>query len=258
VLKLLEVKSGYETNWHSILEQTYGFINGIGVGMAALYLASRAPALMDQFDLRRWTRSGATFFVLMVVTYLNLSKNPADWVKAKTVPPLLYGISALGWFNLAYLALALATLVLLAIHRRRRIELIPVSPAGKLQLLLLIFLWWMVVGNFERALVSFAPQRLVTEGVIFLNAIFLSFLVLTWRSNGTRAVGSGGGWWFGTRAVVGVTTAVAVAALTIVADWALVRAVYGNQFAGHAALHIRFGPNATATKAKPRADQPHP
>jgi hypothetical protein len=28
----------------------------------------------------------------------------------------------------------------------------------------------MVAGNFERALVTFAPQRLVTEGVIFFNA----------------------------------------------------------------------------------------
>jgi hypothetical protein len=46
--------------------------------------------------------------------------------------------------------------------------------------------------------------------------------------------------------------------LSIAVDWAMVRAVWGNQFAGHAALHIRFGPNATATKEKPAANQPHP
>jgi hypothetical protein len=35
-----------------------------------------------------------------------------------------------------------------------------------------------------------------------------------------------------------------------------VRAVYGNTFAGHGGLHIRFGPNATAFE-KPRAGSPH-
>ncbi len=30
MLKLIEVKSGWQTNWHSILEQTYGLMNGIG------------------------------------------------------------------------------------------------------------------------------------------------------------------------------------------------------------------------------------
>jgi hypothetical protein len=46
--------------------------------------------------------------------------------------------------------------------------------------------------------------------------------------------------------------------LSVSLDWAIVRAIYGDQFAGHAGSHIRFGPNATATKEKPKAGQPHP
>jgi hypothetical protein len=41
---------------------------------------------------------------------------------------------------------------------------------------------------------------------------------------------------------------VIVSALAILANWAIVRAVYGDRFAGHSGLHIRFGPNATVNK----------
>jgi hypothetical protein len=37
----------------------------------------------------------------------------------------------------------------------------------------------MVVANFERALVGFAAGRILTEGVIFVNAILAMILVLT-------------------------------------------------------------------------------
>ena len=40
----------------------------------------------------------------------------------------------------------------------------------------------------------------------------------------------------------------AVAALlAVLADWAIVRGLYGDRFAGHAGLSIRFGPNATTS-----------
>ena len=34
MLKLVEVTSGYETNWHSILEQTTGLFNGLALAAA--------------------------------------------------------------------------------------------------------------------------------------------------------------------------------------------------------------------------------
>ena len=36
------------TNWHSILEQTYGLFNGIGIGVALHSLARRAPPLGEE------------------------------------------------------------------------------------------------------------------------------------------------------------------------------------------------------------------
>jgi hypothetical protein len=257
LLKLLEIRSGLHTNWHSILEQTYGFINGLGLAAAMLVLAARAPRLIDEPRVRRWTETYAVTFVLLGVTYLNLKKNTSVWVQAKALPGLLYHVPAEVWFDFGYGIMAAVVLVLLRLHQRRRLPFIPVDPLGQGQLLYLVFLWWMVIGNFERALVGFAPQRLVTEGVIHVNAALCTLLVLAAPSLCAQALP-------GTRSdtsrLIRRVAALGVVgfALSVMADWALVRGVYGDQFAGEGRLHIRFGPNATATPDRPRPDQPHP
>ena len=257
LLKLVGISRGWQTNWHSILEQTYGFINGIGLAVALFWLARRAPKVADEPPARRWAEPYAAAFVLLVVTWLNLSKNPEQWVKAKAMPLVLYGLSPSTWFNLAWGALALVFFTLLFAHRRRPLPLLSSNWLARGQLLYLVFLWVMVVGNFERAVVSFAPQRLVTEGVIFLNAalctagIFLSApaaarqppeLAAPWRRWLPRTVLAG----------------LVAGAVSVLADWAVVRGIYGDRQAGFAARHVRFGPDATATREKPTANLPHP
>ncbi len=257
LLKLAGMTTGWQTNWHSLLEQTYGFINGIGVAVALLWLARRAPKIAEGPSAPRWAGPCAVGFVLLGVTYLNLGKNPPEWVSAKAMPAVLLGLSADAWFNLAYLALAGAFLALVAAHRRRPLPLLPTAWLGRGQLLYLVFLWWMVVGNFERALVSFAPQRLVTEGVIFLNAVLCTVGVLAGGSGGEREPAPSAIPWPRLVAKT-LTVGLLAAALSVVADWAIVRGIYGDRFAGYASKHIRFGPDATATKAKPPPDAPHP
>jgi hypothetical protein len=257
LLKLIEMKSGWQTNWHSILEQTYGFINGVGIALAMILLAKRSPPLSDETPKRRWTEVYAASFVLILLTYLNLRKNPAMWTKAKAVPELLYGLSVASWFDLAYLILGMAIVCLLVAHQRRPLPFIPAAWEGKGQLLYLVFLWWMVIGNFERALVSFAPQRLVTEGVIYLNAVICSVLLLL---GNRRALAPS--WQVPMKYGPLIKNTVAIGLITalagILADWGITRAIYADQFAGHAGLHIRFGPKATATKEKPAPGNPHP
>jgi hypothetical protein len=152
------------------------------------------------------------------------------------------------WFDLGYAALALAVLVPLIRHLRRPVPIVPTSWVGKGQLLYVVFLWWMVVGNLDRILPGFVEQRLVTEGVIHLNACLCTVLILLFAGArrdlvpvmpAPRAIG---------RAVlVGAVAAVVAIGL----DWGIVRAIYGDRFAGHANLHIRFGPRATV-KTGPR------
>jgi hypothetical protein len=257
LIKLLGLSTGWQTNWHSILEQTYGLINGIGLAVALFWVARHAPKLSEEPPLRRWTESYAAAFVLLVVTYLNLVKNPEAWVNAKAMPAVLYGLSAETWFNLAYLALTGVFLTLLTVHRRRPLPLLSASWLARGQLLYLAFLWVMVIGNFERALVSFAPQRLVTEGIIFLNATLCTAGIFLNAPATDRELPIAGFSWSRLLRKVAVVGLLA-ACFSILADWAIVRGLYGDRPATNAAKHIRFGPDATATKEKPKAGVPHP
>lgn len=244
MLKLVEVTSGYDTNWHSILEQTTGLFNGLGIAVAMSLLIPRAPRLADEPTQNRWTEVYAVSFVLLVITYLNLRKNPQNWVRDHVMPALLYGIPSRTWFDLAYALLACAVVLLLVRHLRRPLPIVPASWPGKGQLLYVVFLWWMVIGNFERALPGFAPQRLVTEGVIHANAVLATCLLLL-CSPPSRVIEPNPAVSYKRPIRLALAAGLAAALVSIAIDWAIVRALYGDRFAGHAGLHIRFGPRAT-------------
>ena len=159
----------------------------------------------------------------------------------------MYGIPAWAWFDLAALAVAASLVILMARHLRRPLAVVPENSLGQGQSLFLLLLAIMVIGNFERALVGFKDQRLVTEGVIHVNALVCAVILLTTDRPLTRerpigAIEPVPARW-GRLLIVGLAAAV----IALVADWAIVRGVYGDRFAGHANLHIRFGPNATTS-----------
>jgi hypothetical protein len=83
-----------------------------------------------------------------------------------------------GWFNLTWAILTLACIYVVFIHYRRPLSIIPKSPVAKGQIIYLIVLWIMVVANFERALTGWHPSRMLTEWVIFINAIIATVLVI--------------------------------------------------------------------------------
>ncbi len=95
MLKLVEVTSGYETNWHSILEQTTGLFNGIGLAIAMASVARWNPPRGDDWEPAHppATQPFALGFVLLGITYLNLRKNVGESVRVKAVPPEMVGIA---------------------------------------------------------------------------------------------------------------------------------------------------------------------
>jgi hypothetical protein len=247
MLKLVEVTCGYETNWHSILEQTTGLFNGLALAAAMAPLVRSAPSVDDDAGspaVGRRNTSYALAFVVLGITYLNLRKNAAEWVRVGAMPREMAGLSAGAWFDLAYFLIALTLLILMVRHARAPLAIVPQSPMGRGQLLYVVLLWWLVAGNFERALVRFTAQRLVTEGVIGAVALACTLLILAWPPAIRPAVARGpvdGRPWLARTLAVGLLAA----AGSILLDWAIVRAIYGDRFAGHANLHIRFGPRAT-------------
>ncbi len=249
MIKLVGMTSDLETNWHSVLEQTTGLIHGLGLAVAMALVARRTPLLTDPPRDRHWRENFAVFFVLIGITYLNLSKNPPEWVKQKAMAATLYDLSPSTWFNLGYLAISTALLILLARHARNPLLCIPASPVGRGQLLYLTLLWWMVAGNFDRALVGFSEQRLITEGVIQINATLCTLGLLLGvpsRSRSILTVTTITRSYLQKVALVGVL----VSSLAIVANWAIVRGLYGDQHAKHSGLSIRFGPNATILRPR--------
>jgi hypothetical protein len=271
-LKLLEVKfvpivlgplfgeGSWQTNWHSILEQTYGLINGVGIGVAMYSLADQVGPARDEARGRPWTEVAAVAFVLLLLTYVNLVKDVETWVKQKAVPAELYGLPSRVWFDSCYGALAVAVLALLARHVRKPLPVVPTSPLGKGQLLYLVLLWWVVIGNLMRAIPPFAAQRLVTEGVIHLNAVCSTVLILLWPAEPVKGKSETDlsiqrpVW---ARPLIGVT-AVGLLALVLLTGGVSVAtyAIHGDRFVGHAGYHVRFGPDALPPKPKKGAKHP--
>jgi hypothetical protein len=252
MLKLVQVQSGYTTNWHSILEQTTGFFNGLGLAIAMRGLdrrVDRVNGVDSEASARELTSTlWAVGFVLVAIPYLNLRKNVADWTRAGAVPLEMYGIPAWVWFDLAAAAATVTLALLLMRHSRRPLPVVPENPLGRGQGLYVLLLAIMVIGNFERALVGFKDQRLVTEGVILLNALLCTLLILTADpvprtvlSRGDQAQRVPARW--GRLVAIGLMAAL----VSVIIDWAIVRRIYGDKFAGHAGLSIRFGPSATTS-----------
>jgi hypothetical protein len=181
-------------NWHSVLEQSQGFGLGIAFAITGALLWPRITPHAGEPRVRRWTEAFAVAFVLLFMTYANIYKNVREWTggQTKVVPeqmkPPLIGdflparaldlFSALTWFNLAWLAVSTAMILLMIVHLRgRRVDMLPDSWLGRGQLMYVLLLWVMVIGNFERALPNFHENRLITEWVIMVNASLATFLL---------------------------------------------------------------------------------
>jgi hypothetical protein len=257
-VKLLVMSSGYNTNWHSVLEQSQGFLLGIALAITMGFLAVRSPKLVDEPPVRRWTEVFSVVFVLWLLPYLNLRRSPGEWVtEIEGLKPLIYGIRIngdfvfsrgfVGWFDAVFLAIAIAMVLLLALHLRRPLPLIPTSWMGKGQLFYLVFLWTTVTINFMDVLPRFTPIRLVTEWFMTISAAACTILLVLgcFLREGRAAPGPDDARyapWIRNLVIVGL------AGLVIVpfAGWAMKRSIYGDKYTGGGGTdQIRFGPNNT-------------
>jgi hypothetical protein len=201
-----------QQNWHSFLEQSYGFVNGIAIATVLALLATRIPthstSSASKLPNEKWALGFTTVFVLLGIPYVNLFKNVKEWsdqlnpevwkqviVKADGTEDTLDALwdvpyigrlphvdflhlTPNGWFHLTWILLLILFILLIRRHFQEPLALIPQTWLGKGQLLFLILLWVMIVGNFERALVGWHSSRLLTEWVITFNAIVATLLVL--------------------------------------------------------------------------------
>jgi hypothetical protein len=149
------------------MEQLFGLIMGLGVGLA--FLRSLRPKLAppeEDLSSRNLNTIGL-IFLLIIMMWDNLHKNVINWAKDKHIPEHLFGIPAQWWFLIV--GLILSAMILTAIVRRRRQDL-PLAPSGDFgrgQLLFLVILWVAVAGAFTQALPGMAGK-----GVFFVHVTF--------------------------------------------------------------------------------------
>ncbi len=245
-------------NWHSFLEQSYGFFNGLAIAITMAVLATRVPRHSTTQPGSSWMLLLALVVVFPVLAYLNLYKNLGPWTQdfgghqsmplQIAVPWTQVELSLRVWFDLFWLLGTLAMVGLYFAHRRRPIAMLSSSWIGRGQLLFLAVLWTFVAGNFTRALPSFGSGRMLTEGIIYVNAVLVSVLLLiapvlsrasTLRENVN---------WFrvtGTVACLFVIVALAAPGL----QWWSMRRVYQDAHSGKRGMDFRFGPNANWKRA---------
>jgi hypothetical protein len=187
-IKITVMASGFTTNWHSVMEQTQGLMLGIALAIVFALLIPRSPVVSDEPPVRRWSESFSVVFVLWLLPYLNFRYGPGEWVgEVKNLTASLYGIPItanfqpsdgfIGWLDFVALALLVAIVLLLVLHRRKPLACVPASWLGRAQLFYLVFIWSITAMNFTFVLPRFTPIRLVTEWFICLNATFCSVFV---------------------------------------------------------------------------------
>ena len=172
-------------NWHSVMEQMHGFGHGIAIALRHGDAVATATDPRAYPDARGWTDIFAATFTLFVVGYLNLHKLVGTWVATKAIPATLKApfvefieLSPLAWFRVVWWTAAAVSVLLLVRHwRGQRLEMLPGSWIGKGQLLYMLFLWLMVIGNLQRAIPGYSDNRMVTEWVLFMNACLATLLI---------------------------------------------------------------------------------
>ena len=106
---------------------------------------------------------------------------PANWnvpYIGKLPAMQFLSLSPEWWYNIAWLLLLIVFIALVKRHYKQPLSIIPDTWTGKAQLISMLLLWIMVLGNFERELVQWTPERLLTEGVITADAIIFSYFIL--------------------------------------------------------------------------------
>lgn len=243
-------------NWHSLCtEQGAGLCYGLGIAVAMAMLATRLKPVHDDPPVRRWTEAFSVSFILNALLFVNMVKMLEDWTREqagafRSVPlvmkmPLFQNVelSAWAWFTLFFLLVTACTVALLVRHLKQPLAAVPAAWLGKGQLFYLLFLWAIVIGNFTKAVVAFHEQRIATEGLIILNALIATWILLAYARESQEVPLSPGVDFHRMirRTLVGGMAALALGTFGFTA---IIRGLYGNKPDGWGTPNIRFGAQA--------------
>lgn len=149
------------------MEQLFGLIMGLGVGLAFLRRLRPKLAPPDEDQSGGNLNTIGLIFLLLVMMWTNLHKNVINWAKGNHIPEHLFGIPTHLWFLIVALILSAMILTAIIRHRRQDLPLAPSCDFGRGQLLFLIILWIAIAGAFTQALPGMARK-----GAFFVHVTF--------------------------------------------------------------------------------------
>jgi hypothetical protein len=149
------------------MEQLFGMIMGIGVGLVFLRCVRRnlVPPAEDKSSGN--LNTVGLVFLLIVMMWSNLYKNVRNWAKGSHIPEHLFGIQTEWWFLLVGLMLSAVVLAAIIRHHRQELPLAPSGAFGRGQFLFLIILWVAIAGAFMQAFPGMSGK-----GVFFVHMTF--------------------------------------------------------------------------------------
>ncbi|MGH9752871.1 MAG: hypothetical protein ACREA2_08800 [Blastocatellia bacterium] len=236
--------------------------------MAVVLLSGREDwrrriAYFAMFGALGWSFGGSISY-MQVISYTHSGHSLS----------VLYGFASLFVIGFSWAAMGGAGTALPAVMDRKQLaEFFP--P------LIAVFITWTLQEIFENTIFAVDSQYRQqsplywydTDWLAALTAIIAILILAAVRrrfdSASSLILHMAVGWWIGFTLFVlvlglrmtpprGDNWAGCVGMVSVVADWGIVRAIYGDTFAGFSGKHIRFGPDATATTEKPKEGQPHP
>ena len=149
------------------MEQLFGWIMGMGVGLAFLVYLRRNLIPPEENKSSGSLNTVGLVFLLIVMMWNNLYKNVRNWAKGNHIPENFFGIRTYWWFLLVGILISAIVLMAIIRHHHQRLSLAPSSAFGRGQLLFLIILWIAIIGAFVQAFPGMARK-----GVFFVHTTF--------------------------------------------------------------------------------------
>ncbi len=149
------------------MEQLFGLIMGIGVGLAFLVYLRRNLIPPEEDKSRGSLNTVGLVFLLIVMMWNNLYKNVRNWAKGNHIPEQFFAIQTYWWFLLVGMLISAMVIIAIIRHHHQRLPLAPSSAFGRGQLLFLIILWVAIIGAFVQAFPGMARK-----GVFFVHTTF--------------------------------------------------------------------------------------
>ncbi len=168
-------------NYWTLMEQTFGFIMGIGVALAFVRLVRDRLAPPTEDDAGGILDEFSVFVIFVVMMWVNFGKDFSQALREEQLPNSYLGIST-GYWAL-FLVLSVVALLMYALWRNRAggLALVPSSPLGKGQWLFIGAAWLIVVGYMLPNVYNLGAGTAVNLTMFWVATAIATFLVLRLR-----------------------------------------------------------------------------